>query len=471
MFRYVAFILGTLMLLPLSVLSALQNSNRLAIFYGCLLLLLFVICFFNVFFNQAESDNNVSVPNPTSDGNKPNSLQDHSEQPNNPNLTDQQLHITTQDEVINFFEEEKTAPLQIQVHQTARERQDPSFTAPAPNSPQEEFQFSNSQSGIPANPQITSANQDDPTEVDLSGFSSQSNTDRGRMQPKADQSQTSASPSSVAKTIRTQSLSQSDNIHAMGNIDAILMGSLDRKVEIKREEINGYLIQTTIITEKKRLAVSQTSQTLSRLGLNTSISDDDIDPVNLNNFSINDPDDAASSACQTMQQQPPREKVHFHPLAYTFRILKYMLALTALCVLIIILIWLVNSHFAKERTLSNFVSIINSLEPVKQQVSACIKAEGPRYLNICNDKHRSEEKGWDLSDRFLSNSKDPHIAAIRVDGGTITAYTNYDHELQGTTYVIVPSLANDGTVTWHMSPNSTCLQLKICQDTTGKSTH
>lgn len=404
MFRYIAFALGAAMLLPLSVLSAMQGSNRMAIFYGLLLILLFVICLLNPFLaNSGDGDEDpaAGTPGPVPPGS--NSLP-----PAAPPV--------------------RPAPERASVPEFSRDPAGAGGTGdPGLRSPDR-----------PAAPAVTSSAptpQPAPAPRSVSGDPGAAPTRRPAISP--------------AQMPDPASLS------ACGSIDSILMGSLDRKVEIRREEKDGYLTQITIITERSRIECSETTRTLRELGLNAALSEDDDYPEYRR---------YAGTRIQPENSGRRYRKILLRPAVYTFRMLKHILILTGVCILLIIAAWQINSLYSRERTRTTFQQIIRSLDPVKRQVEECIKAEGQRYRSVCNDRRRSSSGRWDLSDSYISSVRDPNVSAVRVDGGTITAYTNYDHELRGTSYITVPAPAPEGGITWIMDPASTCLKTEICAD-------
>ncbi len=417
--RYIAFVLGALMLVPLSVLSATDGNNRFAIFYGSLLILLFFICFFNPFHGDDKSMH---------DSNPPDTQDYHGDGSG----------------------------------RSIKMPSDPDMAMPMPEQPR-------------ANAARVHSDESDQTVIDFTRLRSENSevspqSDFSPEEKRAPEVKTAnmsfrVPPSEKAREEKVSEEIPGSAVCDSESVDNLLLGALDRKIQITREERDGFLIQTTVITERRPLEMSKTSRVLRELGLSTSINDDDMyreTEFTGRGFTINDSQVTAGTA--------PEKKKRFHPVSYTFRMLKYILAVTILCAVVIFAIWLINDMHSKERIRDTFSQIIESIEPVKQQVEACINAEGPRFTNVCNDKHRSENYSWDLTDRFLSSHKDPNISAIRVDKGTITVYTNYDHALKGATYITAPTLTGSDkkTIKWNMKPESTCLKLKVCADTTGK---
>jgi hypothetical protein len=452
--RYIAFILGAIMLIPLSVLSAKDGSNRFAIFYGSLLILLFVICFFNPYLTKRNREKSADItpsrmtaPRFSNRGSDPIRIPDDPDMamPEQPRADNTVIDFTRlrSDQADNpkstalgelHTEPEQEHPL------NPSSTEDSSVKRPSHDNAAETFNFfSDSETGSDHNHTAGSDRSDD-----------------GTLKSEEKQDQIRSVQSAAPHSANFRAVPESESV------DSLLLGVIDRKIQISREEKDGFLIQTTVIIEKKPLEMSKTSRVLRELGLSATINDDDPDTgFTGHDFTVGEE--------HGIRYQESDSGKHFHPVIYTFRILKYILAITVLCALIIFAVWLINDMHARDRTITTFDQIVESIEPIKQQVEACIHAEGPRYMNICNDKHRSENYSWDLTDRFINNHKDPNISAIRIDGGTITVYTNYDHELRGTTYITVPARMDSKTVRWSMSAQSTCLKLKICADTTGKN--
>lgn len=452
--RYIAFILGAIMLIPLSVLSAKEGSNRFAIFYGSLLILLFVICFFNPYLTKKNREKSTDIAPPrTTSPRFSNHGSDPIRIPDDPDMAmpEQPRGDHT---VIDFTRlrsdpadnQDATATEELPAKSGHMQIRDPSQ---GEDSPVRTSSHDNAEETI-------NFFSDQETESEHNHAPEPVLSDGRTLSSEEKQDQIRGAQSAAPRSANFRAIPENESV------DNLLLGVIDRKIQISREEKEGFLIQTTVIIEKKPLEISKTSRVLRELGLSAAINDDDPGTgFTGHGFTIEDE--------HGIRYQDQETGKHFHPIIYTFRMLKYILAITVLCALIILAVWLINDMHSRDRTRTTFDQIVESIEPIKQQVEACINAEGPRYMNICNDKHRSENYSWDLTDRFINNHKDPNISSIRIDGGTITVYTNYDHELKGTTYITVPARMDTRTVKWSMSAQSTCLRLKICADTTGKN--
>lgn len=435
------------MLLPLTVYSARQGDIRFALFYAALLITLFLICFLNPF-STGDSKNSKA-------GDDQRSAQA---------ILDRPVMHSREPELKTSAEDATTGstcfrdPPDAQEHRLDEETPVIDFSKLRSGSDMPSGEESETvEAARPSAQRENQAKEGAPAVFSASVLTTDADHPAARHAP---QQQTHPSHGRIRKNPPPAQAIRSGPATTMlvqecESVDSILMGSLDRRIEITRQEVGGYLVQTTVITEKKVLEQSETTRTLKALGLSANILDDDEEPSDIRNMRI------SGEQNKEERSDSAREK-EFHPLAYTFRILKFIFMLTIVCALIIAAVWIAGSMYAKDKTRSGFDDIVRSIEPVRKQVEICIASEGPRYVNVCSNKRRSESAGWDLSDRYISNHKDPNIASIRVDGGTITVYANYDHEFRGATYISVPTRLESGKIRWDMSPESTCLAQEIC---------
>lgn len=273
----------------------------------------------------------------------------------------------------------------------------------------------------------------------------------------------------------------SDSRAVADDIAAMLLGTVDRKIEIIREEQDGYLVQKTIITERQKL--SDTARTLKNLGISPSIKDEEYEPPEPNQSSEAHPPavystdsssgkyDSLPSHHPDQEDEDPDENFHENQpgetdqgsfLRSAQRTLKKILA--AIMILGILtgaglIAWTCYtiSHAPEE-----FQEMITSLQPVKVQVEQCLIREKIRNLKICSDGEKAQDGSWDLSHRFLSDNRHPNFSSIRIQNGIITAYANFDQIFKGVTYITRPVFDSKGNITWELSDKSGCIKSRLC---------
>ncbi len=281
-----------------------------------------------------------------------------------------------------------------------------------------------------------------------------------------------------------EKLMEQNRKNSADDIAGMLLGSVDRKIEITREEQDGYLIQKTIITERKKL--SGTARAIMNMGLSTSIRDDDI-PNNMeNNASSERTLNAKDSNNNQEQYQDHSQFQNYNEYSSTEDLpdnneniaaeedeeigfftklgnfLKKVLLIIALLTILGIAGWIGWNIYNVGKAKDDYKEMISSLAPVKAQVEKCMLLEKVRYIKLCSDGEKATDGSWDLSDRFLNENRHPNFASIKISGGVITAHANYDREFRGVTFVTEPVIDHNGKINWNISDKSGCLEKQLC---------
>lgn len=306
------------------------------------------------------------------------------------------------------------------------------------------------------------------------------------------------------------------NVHDIQNsetasfdLENFSMEGAEKETTIYREIKDGYVIQKTVIIEKKKKpvysvpeghrnfeqknfntgtvpegkissgsssspvqnrapAVKNFSETLNQ-GFNVLDGSGSIDdPKNqeaINLFSQKDfkidESDIETSEHEEFQSDAEEpgifKKINSFAVKTAHRLFLFTLT-TLIAVLAIFIIYAV----LKPSGTDEFKTIIGSLEPIKKQVEQCIVANPATFQTVCNSNSKADDGSWDLSNRFISENKYDSIANIVIDGGTITVNSNYNASLKGANYILIPQLSPNQKVSWSVSNQSTCFTKHLC---------
>ena len=244
------------------------------------------------------------------------------------------------------------------------------------------------------------------------------------------------------------------------------MEGAEKQTSIYREEKEGYVIQKTVIIEKKKIPthkkIDPIDQALKEEQNNTSYQE------NINLFTpnpsiiIDDEPHEPNANEQVHEKEEQDQKSLFNSIASLInQAIHRIVIFFIFSLLFIVLIFIIYS-ILKPNAREEFSTIINSIDPIKAEVEKCILSENVHYIDRCNSNNRSNEQAWDLSNRFLNENKHDGIANIVIEGGTITINSNYTNNLKGANYILVPQVSPNHKVLWNISKHSTCFEKHLC---------
>ena len=337
---------------------------------------------------------------------------------------------------------------------------------------------SDSLTGTGQNPDFSiednSAPEDEPrTEGFIRGFNN--GFDRQPAEPSSSESETADSNA---------------NQDELFDLENFSMEGAEKQTTIYREEKDGYVIQKTVIIERKKkpgTAVKGSRNTPVQPAFNNTAR---IQPASADDFrtsaggssflndqiSVDDPKfheavsilagrdpsfhpSSDSSSSSEIPEQKPGLVKRMNEMAA--KMAHRLFLLTIVTLIMVLGIFIIHSLLRPSGT-EEFRKIISSVEPVKQMVEKCILDNPENFQQICNSNTRDDLNAWDLSNRFLTENRHESVANIVIEGGTITINSNYNGSLKGANYIVIPTLSPNQKVVWTVSNMSTCFAKHLC---------
>ncbi len=101
---------------------------------------------------------------------------------------------------------------------------------------------------------------------------------------------------------------------------------------------------------------------------------------------------------------------------------------------------------------ARFVEVITHVQSLRRKIELCLMQAGEITNNDCSNGNNGifapEQYGTDI------------IKRIDIEHGVIMAEGT--EKVKNATYIIEPTMSDDGRITWEVSADSTCLAMNMC---------